>query len=82
MFSPLSTLGDTDGLIQIHSFLASSASVAARVALALESASILLHCSIRWDQTTQLVSLASLLLDPHYRTFRGFQIVKANNIWR
>lgn len=27
-----------------------------------------------WDRTSQLISLANLLLDPYYRTFRGFQV--------
>ncbi|XP_044953406.1 phosphatidylinositol-3-phosphatase myotubularin-2-like [Hordeum vulgare subsp. vulgare] len=41
--------------------------------IAHESASVLVHCSDGWDRTTQLVGLASLLLDPFYRTFTGFQ---------
>lgn len=71
MSASVSTLGDTGWLIHVHSVLAGSAWIAARIAL--ESASVLVHCSDGWDRTTQLVSLASLLLDPYYRTFKGFQ---------
>ncbi|XP_024030382.1 phosphatidylinositol-3-phosphatase myotubularin-1 isoform X1 [Morus notabilis] len=67
----VSSLGDSGWLIHIQSILAGSAWIAARVAL--ESASVLVHCSDGWDRTTQLVSLASLMLDPYYRTFTGFQ---------
>jgi myotubularin-related protein 1/2 len=35
--------------------------------------SVVLHCSHGWDRTAQLSSLAQLLLDPHYRTIRGFE---------
>ncbi|XP_030489489.2 phosphatidylinositol-3-phosphatase myotubularin-1 [Cannabis sativa] len=71
MSASVSTLGDSGWLIHIQSILAGSAWIAARVAL--ESASVLVHCSDGWDRTTQLISLASLLLDPFYRTFTGFQ---------
>ncbi|VFQ68161.1 unnamed protein product [Cuscuta campestris] len=73
MSASVSTLGDTGWLIHIQSVLAGSAWIAARVAL--ESASVLVHCSDGWDRTTQLVSLASLLLDPYYRTIKGFQVL-------
>ncbi|KAK9061317.1 hypothetical protein SSX86_018497 [Deinandra increscens subsp. villosa] len=71
MSASVSTLGDSGWLIHVQNVLAGSAWIAARVAL--ESASMLVHCSDGWDRTTQLVSLASLLLDPYYRTINGFQ---------
>ncbi|KAL1542334.1 Carrier protein, mitochondrial, variant 2 [Salvia divinorum] len=71
MSASVSTLGDSGWLLHVQSVLAGSAWVAARIAL--ESATVLVHCSDGWDRTSQLVSLASLLLDPYYRTFKGFQ---------
>ncbi|XP_065499536.1 myotubularin-related protein 8 isoform X1 [Caloenas nicobarica] len=40
-----------------------------------ENASVLVHCSDGWDRTAQVCSLASLLLDPFYRTFKGFMVL-------
>lgn len=37
--------------------------------------SILVHCSDGWDRTPQITSLAMLMLDPYYRTLRGFQVL-------
>ncbi|XP_035832415.1 phosphatidylinositol-3-phosphatase myotubularin-1 isoform X3 [Helianthus annuus] len=71
MSASVSTLGDSGWLIHIQNVLAGSAWIAARVAI--ESASVLVHCSDGWDRTSQLVALASLLLDPYYRTIKGFQ---------
>jgi myotubularin-related protein 1/2 len=34
---------------------------------------VIVHCTHGWDRTTQLISLAELLLDGHYRTLRGFE---------
>ncbi|XP_066236331.1 myotubularin-related protein 7 isoform X1 [Saccopteryx leptura] len=44
-------------------------------AVAEEGASVLVHCSDGWDRTAQVCSLASLLLDPHYRTLKGFMVL-------
>lgn len=35
----------------------------------------LVHCSDGWDRTSQLTSLALLLVDPFYRTYSGFQVL-------
>ncbi|OQR98717.1 myotubularin-like protein [Achlya hypogyna] len=40
--------------------------------LEFEGASVLVHCSDGWDRTCQLVSLAQIMLDPHFRTMAGF----------
>ncbi|XP_028793425.1 phosphatidylinositol-3-phosphatase myotubularin-1, partial [Neltuma alba] len=71
MSTSVSTLGDSGWLLHVQSVLAGAAWIAAR--LHMEKASVLVHCSDGWDRTSQLVSLADLLLDPYYRTFTGFQ---------
>ena len=41
----------------------------------IEEASTLVHCSDGWDRTAQLAATAQLLMDPFYRTCRGFGIL-------
>uniref|UniRef100_A0A0N5AZ49 Phosphatidylinositol-3-phosphatase n=1 Tax=Syphacia muris TaxID=451379 RepID=A0A0N5AZ49_9BILA len=40
-----------------------------------EGISCVVHCSDGWDRTAQTVSLAQIILDPYYRTVRGFQVL-------
>jgi len=35
--------------------------------------SVVVHCSDGWDRTAQVCSLAQLMLNPYYRTIKGFQ---------
>lgn len=37
--------------------------------------SVLVHCSDGWDRTAQLTALSMLMLDPYYRTIRGFEVL-------
>lgn len=37
-------------------------------------ASVVVHCSDGWDRTAQITALAMLMLDPYYRTIRGFEV--------
>lgn len=39
------------------------------------STSVVIHCSDGWDRTSQLSALAMLLLDPYYRTIKGFEVL-------
>lgn len=40
-----------------------------------EGASVLVHCSDGWDRTAQVCSLGALLMDPYYRTIKGFMVM-------
>ena len=49
---------------------------AAKVAEMLErKASVLIHCSDGWDRTAQVSSLVQIMMDPFYRTMRGFAVL-------
>lgn len=37
--------------------------------------SLIVHCSDGWDRTSQLTSLAMIMLDPYYRTLKGFEVL-------
>jgi protein tyrosine/serine phosphatase len=41
----------------------------------------LIHCSDGWDRTAQLSALAQIILDPFYRTIKGFQVIIDNFIY-
>jgi myotubularin-related protein 6/7/8 len=36
---------------------------------------VVVHCSDGWDRTAQTCAVASLLLDPYYRTIHGYQML-------
>ncbi|XP_057707151.1 myotubularin-related protein 7a [Corythoichthys intestinalis] len=44
-------------------------------AIAVEGVSVLVHCSDGWDRTAQVCSVASVLLDPYYRTIKGLMVL-------
>jgi hypothetical protein len=41
---------------------------------------VLVHCSDGWDRTAQVCGLVELMLDPYYRTVRGFGVL-VNKDW-
>lgn len=47
-------------------------------AVADEGISVLVHCSDGWDRTAQACSVASILLDPFYRTMKGLMVKDAS----
>jgi len=69
----LSNLEATHWLDHIKQILAGAVRVADKVSV--HRTSVVVHCSDGWDRTAQLTSLAMLLLDSHYRTLTGFQVL-------
>ncbi|GAM26441.1 hypothetical protein SAMD00019534_096160 [Acytostelium subglobosum LB1] len=69
----LSLLEDSQYLQHIHQLIHAANMVVDLVDK--KGASVLTHCSDGWDRTSQLVSLSQLLLDPYYRTIKGFQVL-------
>jgi len=53
----------------LDSIIKAAVTVATRIK---EGCSVFVHCSDGWDRTSQVSSLAQLLLDPCYRTIEGF----------
>ncbi|PVD34717.1 hypothetical protein C0Q70_05994 [Pomacea canaliculata] len=69
----LSKIEATHWLEHIKVILAGAVRVADKVES--NKTSVLVHCSDGWDRTAQLTSLAMLMLDPYYRTIRGFEVL-------
>lgn len=70
MSSFLSGLESSGWLRHIKSILDTSWFIAQALE---EGISVVVHCSDGWDRTAQVCSLASVLLEPYYRTIQGFQ---------
>ncbi|GMH56117.1 hypothetical protein TrLO_g7690 [Triparma laevis f. longispina] len=69
----LKALDDTQWLYHCHKVLRASVHVAHLVGR--RGISCLVHCSDGWDRTAQISSLAQLIMDPYYRTIKGFQVL-------
>ncbi|CDW86315.1 myotubularin-related protein 2 [Stylonychia lemnae] len=65
---------DNSGWLQIMSkILISTNKVVEKIMI--DKQNVLVHCSDGWDRTAQLCSLSQILLDPFFRTLKGFQIL-------
>ncbi|XP_014292466.1 myotubularin-related protein 2 isoform X2 [Halyomorpha halys] len=69
----LSGLESTYWLKHIKCILAAACRIVDKIEI--HKTSVLVHCSDGWDRTAQLTSIAMLLLDPYYRTIKGFEVL-------
>merc|ERR1719369_2643772 len=69
----LSNLEATHWLDHVKQILAGAVKIADKVEN--HKTSVVVHCSDGWDRTPQLTALAMMLLDSHYRTLKGFQVL-------
>jgi hypothetical protein len=65
---------ETTGWLQ-HVSRVLTASIRIVHCISFEEYSVLVHCSDGWDRTAQLTSLPMLMMDPFYRTYKGFMIL-------
>ncbi|KRX99837.1 Myotubularin-related protein 6 [Trichinella pseudospiralis] len=66
----LTGLVNSGWLKHIRSLLETAVFVSETV---ISGTSVVIHCSDGWDRTPQIVSLSCILLDPFYRTIKGFE---------
>lgn len=69
----LSNIESTHWLEHIKCILAGALRVADKVES--NKTSVVVHCSDGWDRTAQLTALAMIMLDPYYRTVKGFEVL-------
>uniref|UniRef100_A0A915JYV0 phosphatidylinositol-3,5-bisphosphate 3-phosphatase n=1 Tax=Romanomermis culicivorax TaxID=13658 RepID=A0A915JYV0_ROMCU len=69
----LSGLDETHWLEHIRLILNGAARIVDKIEN--HKTSVLVHCSDGWDRTAQLTSLSMLMLDPYYRTLKGFEVL-------
>lgn len=69
----LSNIESTHWLEHIRRILAGALRIADKVES--NKTSVVVHCSDGWDRTAQSTSLAMLMLDPFYRTIKGFEVL-------
>ncbi|KAF7271917.1 phosphatidylinositol-3-phosphate phosphatase isoform X1 [Rhynchophorus ferrugineus] len=69
----LSGIESTYWLKHIKSILAGAVRIVDKVEN--HKTSVLVHCSDGWDRTAQLTALSMLMLDPYYRTVKGFEVL-------
>ncbi|XP_054722189.1 myotubularin-related protein 2-like [Uloborus diversus] len=69
----LANIESTHWLEHIRFIIAGALRIAGKVES--NKTSVVVHCSDGWDRTAQLTSLAMLILDPYYRTLKGFEVL-------
>jgi len=69
----LSNIENTHWLEHIKIILSGAVRIADKVER--DKTSVLIHCSDGWDRTAQLSSLSMIMLDPYYRTIKGFEVL-------
>lgn len=68
-----SNLEATQWLDHIRAILNGALKIADKIEV--HKTSTIVHCSDGWDRTSQLTSLSMIMLDPYYRTIKGFEVL-------